>query len=286
MSKWTRLISKVDVYGLMNRIAGGCRGNIITVKFSVENRDFEAYVPDDELWGAVKSILLSREYEYLPEFELNNFKDKLIVDAGAHVGLFSLVSSYYARKVIAIEAHPVTYKLLEINMIKNNIKNVVTLNRALVSKNVSKVRIYNASHTGGASVVPWTSKNRFYEVATITIGEIIHSHGYIDLLKMDVEGAEFDIFKNVNNEILKNIGAIVGEIHLKHGELNSITQTLEKVGFRVYYFHLPIVKKSGRTTIKLHNCLRLRILGKCIYTLAPLGHIRDKNHLILFAKKK
>ncbi len=53
--------------------------------------------------------------------------------------------------------------------------------------------------------------------------------------------------------------------------LNLISQTLEKVGFRVYYFHLPIVRKSGRTTIKLHNCLRPRILGKCIYTLAPLG---------------
>lgn len=119
------------------------------IKFKIENKYFRVYVPNDELWGAVKDILLNREYEYLPEFELKKFKNNFIVDAGAHVGLFSLVSSVFANKILAIEPHPFNYFLLKKNVIKNSVKNIEILNRALVSDKAPKVRIYTGNHTGG-----------------------------------------------------------------------------------------------------------------------------------------
>ncbi|MCS7385823.1 MAG: FkbM family methyltransferase [archaeon GB-1867-005] len=183
------------VYRFINKVLG-VKGNVIKVKFKVGNRSFKAYVPDDEYWGSIKDILLSREYEYLLGFELSNLKDKVVIYARAHVGLYFLVASTYARKVIAIEPHPVNYRLLEINILMNNASNIVPINAALVGKNSGTVKIYEASHSGAATIVSKTS-SKYYEVPTITLDKILKEHvrqGDAVLLKIDIEGAEFEVF--------------------------------------------------------------------------------------------
>ncbi len=101
-----------------------CKGNIVRVNFEVDGKGFEVFVPDDQLFGAVKDILLNRVYEYLPDFELTNFNGEVIIDAGAHVGLFSLIASVFAKKVISIEPHPINLSLLRINKLINNVGNM------------------------------------------------------------------------------------------------------------------------------------------------------------------
>ena len=61
------------VYEYVNRLLG-IKGNIIKVKFRMENKVYEVYVPGDEMWGAIKDILLNREYESLHGFELKSLK--------------------------------------------------------------------------------------------------------------------------------------------------------------------------------------------------------------------
>lgn len=268
---------------ILNKIAGGHKGNIIKVNFSIENRDFKALVPDDQYWISIKDILLNREYEYLPEFELKNFEDGTIVDAGAHVGLFSLVASCFAEKVIAIEAHPINYRLFEINITKNQLQNkIIPLNKALVGKKIHKVRIYEGEHSGGSTILG--GNKLAYECLPVTLEEIVEAYGKIDLLKIDIEGAEFDVFENSPTSIYKEIGAIFGEIHLNYGDISSIVQILEDAGFDVYLFHPPLVKSNYRE-VKLHGCYRLKILRKLVYTLASIGKMKVKDLVILFAKK-
>jgi hypothetical protein len=159
------------------------------------------------------------------------------------------------------------------------------VNKALVGKNISKVRIYDADLTSSSTILNKKVKSG-YDVSTITLEEIIEICGQIDLLKVDIEGAEFDIFKNVSNKSLRQIRAIVGEIHLEHGDINSITQTLENVGFEVSYFHPPLVKKSSKIPIELHGCIKLKILRRLVYTFVSLGNMEEKSLAILFAKKE
>ena len=226
----------VNVYNVVNKILG-VKGNIIKVRFRVGRRVLEAYVPDDKMWGAVKDILLNREYEYLPEFELCNFTGDIIVDVGAHVGLFSIVSSVFARKIIAIEPHPVNFHLLIVNLLVNNIHNVVPLNRALWV-NRTRLKLFEGNHTGAHSLIG--GSDRFEEVETITLEEIVNSYGSIDLLKIDVEGAEFEIFNHTDVGLLKRIRMMVAEIHLQHGDLSSIVEKLRSAGFRVKVVHPPL----------------------------------------------
>lgn len=263
------------------------KGNIIRVKFEVDGRIFEALVPDDQLWIAIKDVLLNREYEYLPGFELHNFKG-LVVDAGAHVGLFTLTASRYASRVVAIEAHPINYKLLEVNVTMNRCNNVITLNKALTGKPMGRARIYEGTHTGGHTIMPRGSAQAssiVYGVPTITLGEVISKYGPIDLLKIDVEGAEFEVFKHAKEEELRKIRAIVGEIHLDHGDVEMIAEKLESAGFKVDYYHPPLAKKEGRR-LKVHGLHKLKLLKSIAYTLATIAGVKERSLAILFASRK
>ncbi len=256
------------------------KGNLLKVSFSVNGKTFETFIPDDEQWGAVKDILINREYEYLPEFELYNFKGGTVIDAGAHVGLFSLVASNFADKVISIEAHPVNYKLLEINIIKNNVKNVIPLNRALVGVKRS-VRICEGNHSGGHSIL---HSGEGYTVKPITLEEIVKEYGKVDLLKIDIEGAEFEIFENSDIEILRRIDKIVGEIHLSLGDFKRLKEILEEAKFSVKAFHPPLVRNyTGNVLINVIGFRKFKLIRSIIYTLSRALNLKDKSLLILFA---
>jgi hypothetical protein len=88
------------------------------VTFESGGAIFQAYIPSSELWVAVKDVLIFEVYECLPDFRLSwgLDQDSLLVDAGAHAGLFSLKASPFCRKVVAIEPNPANYRLLQTNI--------------------------------------------------------------------------------------------------------------------------------------------------------------------------
>jgi FkbM family methyltransferase len=255
-------------------------GEIIEVRFTVKGRSFSARVPSDSIWSAVKDVLLNREYEHLPGFELCNFKGT-IVDAGAHVGLFSLVASVFAEKVIAIEPHQMNNNMLLMNILNNSVGNVIPMNKALFSHK-TKLKLFQ----GSTSVTPSLIGNsgNFEYVETTTLEEIVDSQGPIDFLKMDIEGAEFDVFNHVDFKTLKQIGMIACEVHPRYGDINSIVEKLRSAGFQVKVVHPPILKRRNfNYDIKLHGMLKLKMLRGLLY--APLKVIKYENRdlAVLFA---
>ena len=99
------------------------KGKIVKSNFWVEDRHFEVFIPDDQYWISIKDILINREYEFFSEFGLNNFTG-LVIDAGAHVGLFSLIAANFANTVIAIEPNKKNYNLLRRNVQHNKADNI------------------------------------------------------------------------------------------------------------------------------------------------------------------
>jgi len=276
----------VDIYGIVNKLLR-TRGNVIRVRFSVGNRLYEAYVPDDKRWGSIKDILLNREYEYIPLFSIEDIRGFTVIDAGAHVGLYSLVVSDYARRVISIEPHPVNYRLLEINKIINNVEAMTTLNAAVVGAKSGSVKLCEGSHSGGSSIVMRSSSRR-YQVQQITLKEIIENYVTSDrvLLKMDIERAEFEVFKTTDPNLLRSIERIVMEVHLRYGSLDIIVDKLRSAGFTVRYFHSPLIAKTWSQRIRVQNMTGLKILRSAIYSVAKLGRLKDVDLVILFAWKE
>lgn len=274
----------VDIINLSNRVLRS-KGNLIRIKFTVNDNKLEAFVPDDQLFGAIKDVLLNREYEYLPDFELVNFKNEIIVDAGAHVGLFSLVASNFAKEVISIEPHPINFNLLIINKIINNVENIIPIDKALWYEKAT-LNLIEGVHTGSSSVIHRKNNIKCYRVHSCTLKEIIDEYGEIGLFKMDIEGSEFEIFRQVDRDALNNIKCISAEIHTNLGDLNRIVNTLSSQNFRVNLFHPPLIKNSAKYQIKVKNLSSLKVWRKLVYSLSTLARITDKSLAILFAQRK
>ncbi len=173
--------------------------------------------------------------EFLQKIALVN-KNKIIIDIGAHVGSFSFWFDNISRtdnKFYLFEPDKNTFNVLEKNKQINNKENII-LHQACVSSKSGFLEFHSFSKIGfGQSSSICRGGGEVYFVESFTIPQIIkkYSLNQIDLLKLDCEGAEYDILLNLPNEILENkIASIVMEYHDDYSKNNKyeLVSLLEK----------------------------------------------------------
>ena len=165
-----------------------------------------------------------------------NIKDKYIIDIGANMGMFSLFAATLGAKlVLAVEPVSSTIDILEKNIKKagfNNIKifkNVVTD----VPNNDIKISLYEESgHNGIYNIV-----DNYETVKSMTLSELLsYTNGQDVYLKLDCEGAEYDIIMTAAKEDMDKIAAIGIEIHSefhpKYKGTEVIRNKLASFGFK------------------------------------------------------
>src|ERR1017187_8887817 len=118
-----------------------------------------------------------------------------IVDCGAHIGCTSLFFAlrYPGTKIIAVEPDPWNFELLSANVCQ--FPNVVPINAAVWDRPTC-VQIANPGTNPTGLYVEETTHMDGTELPAITIPEIMKKAGVdqIDILKIDVEGAELRLF--------------------------------------------------------------------------------------------
>jgi len=123
--------------------------------------------------------------------------DMAIVDVGANIGYYSLVAAKILNgtgKVIAFEPVPRSYQLLVKSIQQNQFKNIVSVQRALSDINSTRELFLDARNYGICSfsekIVPESTGP--IAVETVTLDSYLKKLGVqrVDLLKVDVEGAE------------------------------------------------------------------------------------------------
>jgi FkbM family methyltransferase len=165
-------------------------------------------------------------------------KDSIIVDVGAHIGSFSLMVARNAYKVLAFEPESSNYQMLKKNVKLNHLENMSVFEMA-VSGRSGHQDIY--TYRGGSSSDYSLYKRGIVDIkagriSTISIEDIIAREGLprIDLLKLDCEGAEHDILRNISFETASKIMGIAMETHSLPSEVSvDIPSRLEELGFEV-----------------------------------------------------
>lgn len=163
---------------------------------------------------AYKQVYESPSYT----FELD-FVPNIIVDAGANIGLTSVyfANKYPNAKIISIEPEKNNFELLKKNV--SNYENIIALNAALWNEN-KEVDIVDPHLGSWGFQVENNSGNSIQKINTFTVDKIMEMFDLpkINLLKIDIEGAEKEIFENPSAWINK-VDVIAIELHerLKSG---------------------------------------------------------------------
>lgn len=163
-----------------------------------------------------------------------------VIDLGANAGSFGILLQKLGlqiSKLVAVELNPVTYQRAAFNLTRN-IKGVVIPLQAAV---VGTARILNIRlGTGSTSDSIQGSEGgdgSMVAIAGITLDDLICEHfgdAIVDLMKMDIEGAEYEIFASESHHRITQCRYVLIEIHQdRGGEPESVKERLRDLNFEL-----------------------------------------------------
>lgn len=154
--------------------------------------------------------------------KLNLKKNSVFIDIGGNRGLVSNFINDYFNCIIEIyEPHPGCFKILK-EKFQNNKK--INLYNLAVSNISSKSKLYlnnesknefDITFSASSSLESSKSNNsqdKFIEIKTVKIEEVLNKHEFIDVIKIDIEQHEYKIFPSIYSNLNK-IGKVIIELH-------------------------------------------------------------------------
>ena len=135
--------------------------------------------------------------------------DKLCFDIGANRGDFTVEAIKQGYRVIALEPAPRIFGELVKNFIYDEA--VIPLKFAVSQSDYKRIEFYEAEEDGLSTInkdwltsdsMPYKGKPyRTVAANTITIDKLAEIYGIPDLIKIDVEGAEWSVFKGLSSKM-------------------------------------------------------------------------------------
>ena len=199
--------------------------------------NFELHAHSHEWYTLYENII--REDYFFEGISLR--EGGTVIDIGANFGSFSAVASKkigQTGKVIAFEPSPEIYQRLARNIAINSLDNVVLHNEAVSGEDGNLVLFLHqkTSFATTCSEVDWAGWTRSITVPARSMRSILRTvGGPVDLLKIDCEGAEYDIFDSLDQESISCVRQIVMEVHKFPGRSeHQIVAKLSALGFTVH----------------------------------------------------
>ncbi|WP_042683777.1 FkbM family methyltransferase [Candidatus Nitrosotenuis chungbukensis] len=196
--------------------------NGVKIKLRVNSTDLMAFT---HVW-------LLHEYGK-PGFEIRDAD--IVIDVGAHIGLFALFSSQFCKngKIYCFEPVKENFDLLEMNLEINNIRNVVATNAA-VSTNTGIVTIYLNEDESGHSMHVTGSKQ--IQAKSLSLQDVFVSNKLerCDFLKIDCEGEEYKIIDSLSTQYFDKINKMCIEYHFADTRPQLLQDMIKKLRLSSY----------------------------------------------------
>ncbi|HEV7333487.1 MAG TPA: FkbM family methyltransferase [Flavisolibacter sp.] len=164
-----------------------------------------------------------------------------IIDCGANIGL-SLIyfkELYPDAEIIAFEPDEKIFDILTYNIEVFNYSKIELNRKACWSKETT-LQFFSEGADAGRAAQKFDKKN-ITEVQTIRLRNFLNRK--VDFLKMDIEGAEFEVLEDIK-DLLPNVERIFVEYHSFSGQeqkLPELLNILKTAGFRLNIHHQAAV---------------------------------------------
>jgi FkbM family methyltransferase len=165
-----------------------------------------------------------------------------VVDVGANFGAFSITASRRvgeSGRVFSYEPDPLVFERLQQNIRLNRCRNVTAFNEA-VGADDGKVDLFIDRKSAFSTTYAEVDGRRYggadrTAVAMRSIASVIGLAGpSVALLKIDCEGAEYDILERLTPEAAARVGQVAVELHHVPGRsVDSVPPRLAALGFDV-----------------------------------------------------
>lgn len=142
----------------------------------------------------------------------------VVLDVGANTGIFSIYLAQMHPEITihAFEPVPATYRRLLANLEANGVTNVIPHNMAITADGRALELHLTPQNSGAATAFltrPYANGHEHIEVASTTLSAFMQSRAieWITLLKIDCEGAEYEIL--ADTAVLQQVDYLSGELH-------------------------------------------------------------------------
>jgi FkbM family methyltransferase len=218
--------------------------------------------------------------------------DLLVV--GAHIGTVAIPLSGDARRVELIEANPSTRRLLEVNLLINQVENAVVHGVAAHERRGTIEFVSAVANSGGSKIMPASRLPEFFsdrpetiQVPCVALDELLGDRTF-DLIIIDVEGAEMYALRGMSG-LLCRASALVVEV------LPSSIEYAAGLGFEDFlaaiperFDHFRVVATLGSSELAIGQEMTRRQLAETYRTMRaksmyagfdllclPHDHLRD-----------
>ena len=242
------MIVKIAIYITKNPFV---RKNLFLKKFlKIISKIFAKII-----YGRYKKISIASKYSFLIDsnFAFSNFENwnvghnkgfkklldisknkKVVFDVGAHIGLCTLPLSQLVSNVYSFEASPTNIKYLNNHLKINNSNNVNVIPHLVGSENINNVDFYNVDDGSGIpSIANLKIKKKNIEINNIKVDQIflddfVNTKSIIpDVLKIDVEGAEFNVLDGATKILKEYRPKIIISLHPEH--LRLLNRNIQEI---------------------------------------------------------
>lgn len=222
---------------LLGKLPGLNRWRFRSILSNVNGLDLD-YAANQEGVPILKSIFIDREYaDYFPFYE-----PATIIDVGGYLGYFTLFAARHTApgaRIWALEPSSANFRILKQNLAKNKVNNVVAIQKGLAAQ-TGTTRLSLHSHSYNHSII--FSSADYENISLITLAQLLAERNIdrVDFLKLDCEGAEYDILFQMDKLTLSKVQTISLEFHdtsaIGKFSPNQLAAWLEENGFRVVKF--------------------------------------------------
>jgi len=164
-----------------------------------------------------------------------------IIDLGAQAGIFSIYAAFKCptARIYSFEPDEDNYSQLLRNISLNNLEKRILPFKKAISNSNKKMKLYLDKSSSRSHTLFSTGKN-FILVDSVKLDKLFSSLkiARCDILKVDIEGAEYEVFYNLNHTFFNKINLLFMECHDLHKinkryEKNSMKEFLLSKGFSI-----------------------------------------------------
>ncbi len=194
-------------------------------------------------WSVVHELLFTQSYgKAMAWLSSRREAEPFVLDLGGNIGLFSLQAARTrpSSRIVSFEPGPPNCRIYRMNLLANPelARNIDLREAAVAGATGEAVWNFDAENPGGSSLAGnGAETSRSLHVKLVSFADCVAmAPGDIALVKMDIEGAEWDVLAKTPPEVWNRVQAMSLELHddpSGQRPQGAFLQDMKALGFKV-----------------------------------------------------